>query len=256
MLHERLEKQLRARESALEALRGVLEGVGGRSETGDDIEAISHLISDLVRRLREHGERLNSTFALSPDGFVSFGPTSTVDYVSPAFTHLTGLAPSDVWGLSEQAFAELLNEQCGAERIPAFDHLRALETTSPMQETYRHRIDIDRPARRTLELTYRSGDSATLAQVLHLRDVTHEIEVERMKSEFLSVAAHELRTPMTSIYGFIELMMHRQFTPERQREVIETVHRQTTLMISIINELLDLARIEARRGKDFVIERA
>jgi len=75
-----------------------------------------------------------------------------------------------------------------------------------------------------------------------------------MKSEFLSTAAHELRTPMASIYGFCELMLHRPLTPERQREVLQIVNRQTQRMIAIINELLDLARIEARRGTDFVLE--
>jgi signal transduction histidine kinase len=59
---------------------------------------------------------------------------------------------------------------------------------------------------------------------------------------------------MASIYGFAELMMMRKLTPERQTEVMATIHRQTQLMIHIVNELLDLARIESRRGKDFVLE--
>jgi signal transduction histidine kinase len=49
-------------------------------------------------------------------------------------------------------------------------------------------------------------------------------------------------------------MMVRKLGPERQAEVVATIHRQTGLMIAIVNELLDLARIEARRGKDFVLE--
>jgi signal transduction histidine kinase len=105
-----------------------------------------------------------------------------------------------------------------------------------------------------LELGLRSGASQAIAKVLSLRDVTHETEVDQMKSEFLSTAAHELRTPMASIYGFAELMMMRKLTPERQTEVMATIHRQTQLMIHIVNELLDLARIESRRGKDFVLE--
>lgn len=259
MLHERLEDQLYSRQMALEELRGVLEGLVpntvGDAETGDDIAAISRLISGLVRRLKEHSELLNATFTLSPDGFVSFGPTSTIDYVSPAFTGLTGLYPDDVLGLREQAFVQLLTSRCNVEGMPAFDTLREGENASSRQDVSSCRIDIAKPAPRTLVLTHRPGDGATLAQILHFRDVTRETEVERMKSAFLSMAAHELRTPMTSIYGFIELLMHRRLTPERQKEVVETVHRQSGLMISIVNELLDLARIEARRGADFVLER-
>jgi signal transduction histidine kinase len=119
----------------------------------------------------------------------------------------------------------------------------------------RERIELVRPTQRVLELGLRTGSTRAISQVLSLRDVTHETEVDRMKSEFLSTAAHELRTPMTSIFGFSELMMRRKLKPEQQEEVLATIHRQTALMISIVNELLDLARIEARRGKDFELQR-
>jgi signal transduction histidine kinase len=74
-----------------------------------------------------------------------------------------------------------------------------------------------------------------------------------MKSEFLSTAAHELRTPMASIYGFTELLLSQEFEPGDRQDFLETIFKQSELMVSIINELLDLARIEARRGKDFVM---
>ncbi|HBH40232.1 MAG TPA: histidine kinase, partial [Curvibacter sp.] len=87
--------------------------------------------------------------------------------------------------------------------------------------------------------------------LLYLRDITSEAEVNRMKSEFLSTAAHELRTPLASIFGFAELMLARKMSESQQREVLGTIHRQSQLLINLINELLDLSRIEARQGKDF-----
>ena len=68
------------------------------------------------------------------------------------------------------------------------------------------------------------------------------------------MAAHELRTPMASIYGFTELMMKRAMKPEQQQDLLGRIYRQSQLMISILNELLDLARIESRRGQDFTLE--
>jgi len=59
---------------------------------------------------------------------------------------------------------------------------------------------------------------------------------------------------MASIFGFSELLLTQQFDAATQRDLIETINRNADLMASIINELLDLARIEARRGKDFVFE--
>jgi signal transduction histidine kinase len=116
-------------------------------------------------------------------------------------------------------------------------------------------IELTGPGKRVLEYAFRESPTGAVPQILYLRDVTHEVEIDRLKSEFLSTAAHELRTPMASIYGFSELMLDQEFTAEERREFISAIHRQSELMVSIINELLDLARIEARRGKDFKFAR-
>jgi signal transduction histidine kinase len=99
------------------------------------------------------------------------------------------------------------------------------------------------------------GDAGgPIGKVVYFRDITLEDEVDRMKSEFLSTAAHELRTPMSSILGFTELLLKRDYDPATRRELLETIHRQSTNLGKLINELLDLARIEARAGKDFRVE--
>lgn len=91
--------------------------------------------------------------------------------------------------------------------------------------------------------------------VLVIRDVTERIEVDRMKSDFLSTAAHELRTPMASIYGFAELLLSADdFDEATRREMLGIIFRQSKLITALVNELLDLARIEARKGKDFVFQ--
>jgi signal transduction histidine kinase len=109
------------------------------------------------------------------------------------------------------------------------------------------------PQRRVLaRVVRRQHDGET---ILFFRDITRETEVDRMKSEFLTTAAHELRTPMVSVYGFTELLLHRQVPEVRRRDMLETIHRQSSLLINMVNELLDLARIEARQGKDLKRER-
>jgi PAS domain S-box-containing protein len=257
-LEKRLKIELRQREAAMSAMRGVLEAGVPEARAGDldDIHALSRMVAGLVAQLQERGAQLNAIFALSPDGFVSFDAQRHINYVSPAFTRLTGLDPEDVLGQDEHSFHHLLADRCaGSAPMPRFDDLRrdAAETADPARR--RRLLEIAPPTPYVLEAALRSGDGRSVSQVLHLRDVTHETEVDQMKSEFLSTAAHELRTPMASIFGYTELMMTRAMPPERQRMVMETVHRQTAMMITIVNELLDLARIESRRGKDFHIQR-
>lgn len=89
----------------------------------------------------------------------------------------------------------------------------------------------------------------------YFRDISERLEVDRMKSDFLSTAAHELRTPLASVYGFAELLLSDEgHDAEAQREMLEIIFRQSKLISALVNELLDLARIEARQGKDFVFE--
>jgi signal transduction histidine kinase len=277
-LDQRLRAELASRESALVALRQVLESLPHEGAAGcvaagsDDLTAISTMISELVQRLQVRSEQLNAIFALSADGFVSFDARRLANYVSPAFTRLTGLAAASVLGASDTDIEAMLRAQC--HNALAWRGLAALREAALRPETGPEtgthdgpdagprssaatpveQIELLRPTRRVLEVALRLGNTEAISQVLSLRDVTHESEVDQMKSEFLSTAAHEMRTPMASIFGFVELMLHRPLTPERQHDVLQTIHRQSRLMIDIVNELLDLARIEARRGSDFVLQ--
>ena len=197
---------------------------------------------------RDRTEQLNAIFALSPDGFVSFDAAHRVKYASPAFLHLTGLAEVEVTGLSEAAFSARLAGLCLEQaRFPGVAALAAGDR--------RQLIELAGSVHRVLEVGLRLSQAETVSQILYFRDVTHETEVDRLKSEFLTTAAHELRTPMTSIYGFTELLLLREFDEEARREFLGTIYRQSQLMVSIIDELLDLARIEAKGGKDFNVAR-
>lgn len=85
--------------------------------------------------------------------------------------------------------------------------------------------------------------------------MTSEHEVANMKTEFISHAAHELRTPMTSIFGYIELLLAKRYDEKTVHEMLQAMQRQSTYIINMINELLDLAKIDAKGEQDFNFER-
>ncbi len=91
---------------------------------------------------------------------------------------------------------------------------------------------------------------------LHLGDVLQELEEQRsialeasrLKSEFLANTSHELRTPLSSILGFLQLILDGHITdPEQQRHYLQIAHDSATRLLGIINDVLDLAKIEAGR---------
>jgi len=79
------------------------------------------------------------------------------------------------------------------------------------------------------------------------QDITALKEVERLKDEMISTVGHELRTPLTSLRGFAELMLEREFPPERRQRFVSIIHSETVRLTNLINDFLDLQRIESGR---------
>lgn len=252
-LQRAIQTELQVRRAAIASLRQTLSSMTDGGADGmaaarnpDDMAAISAAISALATQLRQSHEQLEAVLGLSPDGFASFDGGGTLVYVSPAFTELTSLGAADVLGLSEKDFARALDQRCDAAH--ALGSLAAVADAERAGQRYM--IELATPERKVLALQWREGRGAQVQSVLCLRDVTHETEVERLKSEFLTTAAHELRTPMASIFGFAELMHTRDMPPARRAQALEVVYRQSRIMVSIIDDLLNLGRLESSEGTD------
>lgn len=85
--------------------------------------------------------------------------------------------------------------------------------------------------------------------VMSIRDVTHEEAVDRMKTEFISTVSHELKTPLTSMKGSLQLILGRgEGITETERELIRVCHRNTDRLIRLINDILDVSKIESGRA--------
>lgn len=79
------------------------------------------------------------------------------------------------------------------------------------------------------------------------RDITREYELDKMKSDFVNTVSHELRTPLSSILGFAELMLNKEQSPEKRMKYVSTIHQEATRLSVLINDFLDLQRMESGR---------
>src|SRR5215467_337760 len=73
------------------------------------------------------------------------------------------------------------------------------------------------------------------------------LEANRLKTEFVSMVSHELRTPLTSIQGYAELLLEDERMDDEVRESLTIVKKNADRLLVMINDLLDLSRIEAGR---------
>lgn len=98
-------------------------------------------------------------------------------------------------------------------------------------------------------VTCRYVDGLPVAAQGIFRDVTERRQIDRMKTEFLSTVSHELRTPLTSIIASLGLLESGRLAgnPQRILELIQVAHRNSNRLLKLINNLLDLQKIAARK---------
>ncbi|MEW5910584.1 MAG: ATP-binding protein, partial [Thermodesulfobacteriota bacterium] len=110
--------------------------------------------------------------------------------------------------------------------------------------------DGERPRHYLFSITAIRGRDRNLSGiVLLLRDVTRLKEVEQIKSEFIMAASHELRTPLTSLGMSVDLLLEHTAPEltEKDRDLLHAAHEEVYRMKAMVNDLLDLSKIEAGR---------
>ncbi|WP_397331538.1 ATP-binding protein [Nostoc sp. FACHB-280] len=94
-----------------------------------------------------------------------------------------------------------------------------------------------------------SAEQAQLKQSKALADAAKEIadSANNAKSEFLANMSHELRTPLNGILGYAQILGRSKDLPEKERQGVNIIHQCGTHLLTLINDILDLSKIEARK---------
>jgi two-component system NtrC family sensor kinase len=90
-----------------------------------------------------------------------------------------------------------------------------------------------------------------IGYVVVMQDISHLKELERLKSEFVSTVSHDLRSPLTSIRGFVDLIEMTGSLSDQQKTFVEKIRTGVSDITTLIEDLLDLGRIEAGAAFEF-----
>jgi len=214
------------------------------------------------RALREREEHFRRLIENTSDFVMIVDETAAITYVGPSVTRMLGYAPEEVMGTRP---ADLVHPDDVPNVMREFQWI----LDNPGQTlTSTFRIRHKDGSYRVFENLGRtlSPDSAEQGVVANGRDVTERKMGEaalarakedaeranRAKSEFLSRMSHELRTPMNSILGFAQLLA-RADLPVQQVKAVSHILKAGRHLLNLINEVLEIARIEAGR-ENFSLE--
>jgi PAS domain S-box-containing protein len=226
----------RSLENALENLRAINRELDQR---------VAERTQDLAEALaREHAEANRSQAILESiaDGVIVFDPQGNAFVANPAITHLIERPIDAIIGHDiEELMSDEINET---------DREVILELLDEHQKRHPS-IKIDW-GEKTLSISFapvRGSRGEGTGTVAVFRDFTREAELDRMKSDFVSIASHELRTPLTSIRGYLDLLLMGGpgSVNEQQRNFLQVARDNTRRLHELVNDLLDISRIESGR---------
>lgn len=98
----------------------------------------------------------------------------------------------------------------------------------------------------------RDESDAVIGTITVFQDVTKKHELDQMKDSFLSVAAHQLRTPLGSMRWSMEMLLNGDLgrLPKEAKEVVSQIYENSLRMVTLVSDLLDVSRIDQNRGKE------
>jgi two-component system, OmpR family, phosphate regulon sensor histidine kinase PhoR len=180
----------------------------------------------------EHA-RLEAAFDASDDAMVALSSDTTVRFLNPAAVTVFGAAMSD-------AIGRTLIETSRDYELDAL--VRRVIANPRRGETAVVTFGPQRKPLRAAALPIREGGD--WAVLLLLTDLTEVQRIDQIRRDFVSNVSHELRTPLAAIRALVETM-DVGVEPEEQHEFLARIHQQVERLTALVNELLDLSRIES-----------
>ena len=221
--------------------RNTAASLDSRDEFGRLARAFGEMadrVEEKVAELSRERSQLAAILSSLIEGVVALDDQGHLLFLNPAAERFFGVSSSEIKG---RTFLEVLRQS------PLNDVLgHALQQKHPITQE----ISVHSPAERTLSVhampvNYGGSQTGVLAA---LHDITELRKLENVRREFVANVSHELKTPLTSIKGYVETLLEGAIDdPKHNRAFLQTIHEHTNNLSQLIDDVLNLSTIEAQR---------
>lgn len=196
----------------------------------------------ILRFLRSIGE---GVFATDKDGKIIFMNEAAELFSGKVFGEIEG-------GFSKDVFIFVRKKQAGKEPLTLVERvLKEKKMVTIPTKTFIVRGDKEIPISGTCSLI-RDEHQEIIGTITVFQDITKKHELDQMKDSFLSVAAHQLRTPLGSMRWSMELLLGGDLgkLPKSATEAVQQIYDNSQRMIMLVNDLLNVERMDQSKGRE------
>lgn len=243
-----------------------------RGELGELISSFNLMAEKLenyneknVEEITSEKAKLETLVSTIADGAVLIDPQMQIILVNPTAKSIFGWGedaigdnvlhrlPSELTTKLTKPLYQMIERKVEAEE----DNESLTEDHLPhLRDRDEFRISLPKPVSRTIRVLLSrvvDGGSEDIKGIaMTVQDITREVELNEAKSQFISNVSHELRTPLFNIKSFIETLSEygEDLTHVQRREFLDTANNETDRLTRLVNDVLDLSRLESSRTYD------
>lgn len=215
-------------------------------------------LKDAVVELQDTLAYLTTIIDNMADGLIVVDKVGVINHINPAASEMFGKAEFEMIGKNIEILGEKLNKL--VEKSLSTEEVVSTEINLVNQK-------VGKAVAKSIKKEYFSEESEAkgiLGSVILIRDITQEKEVDRLKTEFITVVSHELRTPLTSILGFVEMinkkfvenvLPHLDMNDSKLSKAVSKINKNFKIILSegeritsLINDVLDISKLESGKA--------
>jgi PAS domain S-box-containing protein len=204
-------------------------------------KALMNILEDVEEERKKAEEEKSKTLAIIQnftDGLLVFDKEGKVSLINPQAENFCKVKKEEVLGKSILELTQFPNF------IPIVEAVGR-----EIKGIFRKEVQISEELILEVTTIAMIREEEKIGTLMILHDVTREKAIERMKTEFVSISAHQLRTPLSAIKWTLKMFLDGDLgkLTKEQREFLEKTYKSNERMINLINDLLNVARIEEGR---------